>query len=180
MDEMVHTVLGYLWKAFLLSLQQVFVLIGPGLLFALLMNYLAGSVQKAEELYSLAQSYQKVRAGVDASAVAEAEGNLDEAFEQAEGDIFATIREAQSYGFEKARLARATGERFAEQLKAYMAAPEIYRRELLLGVLEESLANIRKYVVVTDPNDTQVFIIDVQEKLTPSLYELSGLEEAGK
>ncbi len=144
------------------------------------LSSLAGSVQKASELYSLAQSYQQARAGVDASAVAEAEGNLDEAFEQAEGDIFATVREAQSYGFEKARLARATGERFAEQLKAYMAAPEIYRRELLLSVLEESLANIRKYVVVTDPNDTQVFIIDVQEKLTPSLYELSGLEEAGK
>jgi membrane protease subunit HflK len=144
------------------------------------LSFLAGSVQKAGELYNLAQLYQQARSGGDASAVVEAESKLDVAFEGAKGDIFATIREAQSYGFEKARLARATGERFAEQLKAYMAAPEIYRRELLLAVLEESLEGIRKYVVVTDPNDTQVFIIDVQEKLTPSLYELSGLEETGK
>jgi hypothetical protein len=46
--------------------------------------------------------------------------------------------------------------------------------------LEEALENIRKYVVVADQNDTQVFIFDAQEKLTPSLYELSGLEESSK
>jgi hypothetical protein len=47
-------------------------------------------------------------------------------------------------------------------------------------VFEHALKNIRKYVVVADANDTQVFIIDVQEKLTPSLYELTGLEESSK
>jgi membrane protease subunit HflK len=145
-----------------------------------ILSSLAGSVHKAGELYSLAGQYQQARAEGDVTAVAEAEDNLDSALERAKGDIFATLREAQSYGFEKARLARATGERFAEQLKAYMAAPEIYRRELLLAVLEESLENIRKYVVITDPNDTQVFIIDVQEKLTPSLYDISGLGVEGK
>ena len=46
MDDILHTVLGYLLEAFVISLQQTFVLIGPGILFALLMNYLAGYVQK--------------------------------------------------------------------------------------------------------------------------------------
>ena len=46
-----------------------------------------------------------------------------------------------------------------------------------LAVLEEGLENIRKYVVVSGEEDTQVFIVDVQEKLTPDLYDLSGLEE---
>jgi hypothetical protein len=32
-------------------------------------------------------------------------------------------------------------------------------------------------VVVADENDTQIFIIDVEEKLTPSLYDLGGFEE---
>lgn len=46
MDDTIHTVLDYLFEAFIISLQQIFVLIGPGLLFALLMNYLASYVQK--------------------------------------------------------------------------------------------------------------------------------------
>jgi hypothetical protein len=46
--------------------------------------------------------------------------------------------------------------------------------------LEEALENIRKYVVVADQNDAQVFIFDAQEKLTPSLYEISGLQESNK
>ena len=39
-------------------------------------------------------------------------------------------------------------------------------------MLEEALKNVRKYVVVSDDNDSEVMIIDLQEKLTPSLYEL--------
>jgi hypothetical protein len=46
--------------------------------------------------------------------------------------------------------------------------------------LEEGLANIRKYVVVADTNDSQVYIVDLQEKLTPSLYEMGGFEEQPK
>ena len=95
--------------------------------------------------------------------------NLDNAFQQARGDIFKTLREAESYAFEKTTLAKATGKRFASQLKAYMAAKDIYKTEQRLLTFEESLENVRKYVVVADSNDTQVFIVDVQEKLTPSL-----------
>ncbi len=105
---------------------------------------------------------------------------MDLAFAEAKGDFFTTLRESQSYAFEKATLARATGQRFASQLKAYRAAKEIYKREQRLAVLEEALENIRKFVVVADQNDTQVFIIDVQEKLTPSLYELAGYEESSE
>jgi hypothetical protein len=61
-------------------------------------------------------------------------------------------------------------------LKAYRAAEEIYKRQHKLSVLEDSLENIRKFVVVADKNDTQVFTVDVQEKLTPGLYDISGLE----
>jgi hypothetical protein len=46
-----------------------------------------------------------------------------------------------------------------------------------LAVLEQALANIRKYVVVADQNDMQVIIIDLQEKLAPSIYEMGGIEE---
>ena len=46
--------------------------------------------------------------------------------------------------------------------------------------LEKALPKIRKFVVVADPNDEQVFIIDLQEKQTPSAYDLAGLPESRK
>ncbi len=134
---------------------------------------LAGSIGEAQKLYLLAAEYHKSRGQVDEQNSAA----LDEAFAAAGGEIFARLRDAQSYAFERATLAEATGRRFASQVKAYQAAEEIYKHEQRLTVLEEGLQNIRKYVVVADTNDSQVYIVDLQEKLTPGLYELGGLQE---
>ena len=144
------------------------------------LSALAGSVEDADKLYSLAAKYQQAKEKNNPEEIEELEHNLDLAFAEAKGDIFTTLRKSQSYAFEKATLARATGQRFASQLKAYRAAKEIYKHEQRLAALEEALENIRKFVVVADKNDTQVFIIDVQEKLTPSLYELAGYEESSE
>ena len=144
------------------------------------LSTLAGSVEAADKLYSLAAKYQQAKEKNNPEEIEELEHHLDLAFAEAKGDIFTTLRKSQSYAFEKATLAQATGQRFASQLKAYRAAKEIYKREQRLAVLEETLENIRKFVVVVDQNDTQVFIIDVQEKLTPSLYELAGYEESSE
>jgi len=142
-----------------------------------ILSTLAGSVEDADELYRLAAEYQLVKEKNQTEEVEKLGKELDMAFGQASGDIFTTLRQAQSYRFEKAKLAQATGRRFASQLKAYQAAEDIYMREQILAAYEQIPENIRKYVVVADENDTQVFIIDVQEKLTPSLYELGGLQE---
>jgi len=93
------------------------------------------------------------------------------------------IRQAQAYAFERATLAEATGLRFQGQLKAYQANPGLYKRIERLKVLEETLEKIRKYVVVADAKDTQVYIVDLQEKLVPSLYDMdveSVIQEANK
>lgn len=141
---------------------------------------LIGSVEKAYELADLAADYQKAQTEGrtdDAEALGK---QFDEALAQATGDIFRTVREAQSYAFEKATLARATGERFAGQVKAYKAAPRIYVQEQRLAVLEEALATIRKYVVAVDPNDTQVIIMDLQDRLPTNLLDMAGIEETSR
>jgi len=142
-----------------------------------ILSTLAGSVEDADELYRLAAEYQLAKEKNQTEEVEKLGKELDMAFGQASGDIFTTLRQAQSYRFEKAKLAQATGRRFASQLKAYRAAKDIYMREQILAAYEQIPENIRKYVVVADENDTQIFIIDLQEKLTPSLYELGGLQE---
>ena len=52
--------------------------------------------------------------------------------------------------------------------------------EQKLAVFENIPDSIRKYVIVAEPNDTQVTIIDLQEKLTPDLYDIVGLEESSE
>jgi len=141
---------------------------------------LVGSVKDAEQLYDLAAKYQKAEERSDSEQLEKLGKDLDSAFARAKGDIFSRLAEAQSYAFEKATLAKATGERFASQVKAYRAAKQIYIREMRLMALEKALPKIRKFVVVADPNDEQVFIIDLQEKQTPSVYDLAGLPESSE
>ena len=139
---------------------------------------LVGSVTDANALYTLAKKYQRAKAQNNLQAVNELAEKLDMAFADAGGDISIKLRESQSYAFQKATLARATGLRFADQLKAYRAGKDTYRREQRLRLFEEVLKNTRKYVVVADPNDKLIFIIDFQEELMPGLYDIMpGFEE---
>jgi membrane protease subunit HflK len=139
---------------------------------------LAGSVQDANELYILASQYQQAKRQNQLERVEELAPELDRAFTRARGEIYQTLRESQSYAYETATLAEATGLRFASQLKAYRSAEKIYKHRLKLEVLEEALGDIRKYVVVADPNDTQIFIVDITEKQIPKLYEV--YKESGR
>jgi membrane protease subunit HflK len=130
-----------------------------------------GSIQEAEGLYDLAEKYMQAEAGSDKKQTDKIKLELDDAFSQASGELFAKLRDAQSYSYQKATLAEATGKRFASQLKAYNASKKIYKHELRMSMLEESLEKIRKYIVVPQ-GDSQVTIIDLQEKLVPSLYDI--------
>lgn len=140
-----------------------------------------GSVDKAEELYELALKYEQAQDVGSPEEIERLGKQLDEAFEQAKGGIFKTLRESKTYAFEKTTLAEATGKRFAGQLKAFREAPEIYIREQWLAMHEEALKDIRKYVVVADQNDTQITIIDLTQSQTPSIYRgLGDFEESSE
>lgn len=142
------------------------------------LSTLVGSVAEAGRLASLAAEYQAAQTEGRTEDVERLGRQFDAAFAAAKGDISRILSEAQSYAFSKVALARAKGEQFAGQLKAYQAAPEIYKNEHRMAVLEEVLPNIRKYVVVANPNDNEVVIVDLQEKPATSLYDLGGIEES--
>lgn len=144
------------------------------------LSTLAGSVNDANELYRLAEDYRQAQAKATPQDANELAARLDRAFAEAGGDISIKLRESQTYAYQKVTLARATGLRFADQLKAYTAAKDIYRREQRLRVFEEALKDIRKYVVVADPNDKLIFIVNFEEKLIPSLYDITGAAGSSK
>jgi len=144
-----------------------------------ILTSLSGSISQANQLYTLARDYQLAKEARDPAQIARLSEKITADFGSARGDIFKTLREAGSYAFEKATLAKATGQRFQSQVLAYKASPKIYIKEQRLAMLEETLEKIRKYVIVADSDDEQVFIIDLKEKLTPSLYDLD-IESLGE
>ncbi len=148
-----------------------------------MLTELAGSVEEVNALYALIGQYSKVKDSLPAEQNEQMRRQLTASLEQARGQVFKAIRQAEADAFEKATLAEATGERFVGQLKAYQANPQLYKRIERLKMLEETLEKIRKYVVVADTKDTQVYIVDLQEKLTPTLYDMdvqSVIQDANK
>jgi regulator of protease activity HflC (stomatin/prohibitin superfamily) len=133
---------------------------------------LAGSIDAVDALYGLVAKYSQVKDSLSEQQRQQMTQELASALGQTKGLVFRTIRQAQADAFEKATLAEATGGRFAGQLKAYQANPMLYKRIERLKVLEETLAKTRKYVVIADSKDSQVYIVDLQEKLVPSLYDM--------
>ena len=139
---------------------------------------LAGSIDMVNDLYAKAVAFAAAREQGDTATAESLRNELLESFKTARGKVFMTLRLAESDAFEKAAAAKGEGLRFDGQYKAFIAAPALYPRLLRLAMLEEALAKIRKYVVVADEDDAQVFIVDLQEKLLPSLTDLDlGLEQ---
>jgi modulator of FtsH protease HflK len=133
---------------------------------------LVGSVKDAYDLYDLARQYQEAQSRK--APVDDLERALDEGFVRAQGEIYHRLRQSLAYAFQKKVLAKGRGDRFVGQIQAFQAAPEIYLHRQRLEALEVALGPIRKYAIVSDPNDRRVTIIDVQEKLMPDLYEALG------
>lgn len=133
---------------------------------------LCGGVKQADELYDLATRYQHAGEARDADAE-QLWRQLKDAIANAGGEISRTLIEAQSGAFEKVILAKATGMRFADQLKAYRASGDIFLRQHRLLMLEETLPNARKFVVIAEDEDTEVYILDLQKSEESSLYELN-------
>lgn len=132
---------------------------------------LAGSIDRVEALYDLAVAFGKARQEQNTERAEALRAELLDAFRQARGKVFTTLRGAESDAFAKVAAAKGEGLRFSGQYQAHAAAPELYPRLLRLAALEEALDTIRKYVVVADDADMQVYIVDLQERLTQSLLD---------
>ncbi len=96
----------------------------------------------------------------------------------AEGQQVAQISAAEAYRRERGQVAQAESERFLKQLIAYRACPSMFVLNSYLEVLENEGAATRKYVVATT-RGSEVFILDLQDKLRPDLLDLD-VEKVGK
>ena len=127
----------------------------------------AGSVDKANELYELEKKV-KDSENNSGSDLAQNKDLLDKAFANASGSTYKTLTEAKTYAFKQEIDAEATGKRFAGQLEAFRAAPDIYLYEQWITNLVDTLKDIKKYVIVSDKHDKRITLIDLENNLDAS------------
>ena len=134
---------------------------------------LAGSIEQTNTLLELGRREQ----GQTPATSGVAERELREVLEKAGGEAYETLRDALAYHFERVKLAEAIGRQFDDQVYAFDRAPTIYTHLQRLQVLEEGLQKGRKYVVVADEGNQRVFIVDLEEKITSGILDMSLLEQ---
>ena len=132
---------------------------------AKLLNSLAGSAEYCDYLYDLTNQYKQANLQNDTIKAQQLSKRLDDAFEQATGSVYTKIRDAESYSFERARLAKARGQRFAGQLDAYLAAPEYFTHHLWLETFEKNLPDLRKIVIIADPSQYHIEQVDLTDQV---------------
>ncbi|MBL7214731.1 MAG: hypothetical protein ISS71_03525 [Phycisphaerae bacterium] len=143
-----------------------------------ILTELGGSVDEVDALYDLAIAYERSKDLDDEAKTQQLNEQLQASLTSVKGKIFKTLRDAQGDAFERIHLAKGEGLRFGGQLQGYRASPEIFMKLQRLIMLEEALQKTRKFVVVAEKDDAQVYIVDLQEKLATSLYDLDlGLQE---
>lgn len=133
---------------------------------------LAGSIDEVDTLYELIHEYSRAQQTQDKAHQDALTKRLEELLGQIRGKVYSTIRQAEADSYEQIARAKGEGLRFAGQIKAHAANPEIYRKLQRLLALEESLETIRKYVVVAEESDTQIYIIDLMEKMETGLLDM--------
>lgn len=146
-----------------------------------ILTELGGSIAEVDSLYDLAMEFERSKAQGNEQKTQQLREELQDAFVNVRGKVFSTLRQAESDAFERIHIAKGEGLRFAGQIQGYEASPLIYKKLQRLMMLEDALEKSRKYVVVAEKEDAQVYIVDLQEKLAASLYDLDlGLEEPKK
>ncbi len=120
----------------------------------------------------VAVAFEKVFAAQQAEEadVFRAEAYREKLIPDAEAGAERTLREAQADAFRMTNLADATAERYLDRLKAYRAAPEVYRMRSYLSVLRRGLEKTRKIVVAA--LGSEVFVLDLQQKIRPDLLDV--------
>lgn len=137
-----------------------------------ILTELAGSLDQVDHLYSLVRQLSQARRDMNQAKIDEITDLLQKAVYDAQGKVYASLRSSEAYAFERVSRSRGEGLRFAGQIKANQEGGILFQHLQRLLVMEEALPSIRKYVVVSDKEDQEIFIFDLQEKLATGILEM--------
>ena len=147
-----------------------------------ILNKVAGSSRKAlmgavRDYDAAAEARDEALASGDGQAMKEAEEALRAAeakvggyLLEAGGSVSEEIQKSDSERYRLEELTRADSESFKIKAAAFNIGPEIYKLRFRLQTMAESMVNSRKYIVPADSKNTEVFILNLEQK-APSILD---------
>ena len=106
------------------------------------------------------------------TTILKAKTNAVSSIAEAEGKAATILSTAKSYTYNRRRVATAEAGRFAQQLAAYQASPNVFPLQSFLDVLETETADQRKYIV-TVKGGRETIVLDLKEKPTSDLLDIN-------
>ncbi|MCE9557451.1 MAG: hypothetical protein K8R88_00725, partial [Armatimonadetes bacterium] len=91
---------------------------------------------------------------------------------QAEGDAAKALFEATGYKIQRTVVSQAEAKRFLIQSESAAKSPRVFRANLYLSTLADSLADVRKYIVPASSSN-EVIQINFEERLQRELFDLA-------
>ncbi|MBN1763880.1 MAG: protease modulator HflK [Sedimentisphaerales bacterium] len=127
----------------------------------------------------VAEAFEKVVSTLQEkqATILKARGDAISRIEQAMGLSSQLNSQARAYAFERAALAQADSNRFSHQNDAYTKGNNVYLWREYLSVLDETLPNMRKYVITSENVDSWIYELDLKEKLETDLFTGLGIPE---
>jgi len=109
------------------------------------------------------------------TAILEAHTHSQQVLPAARADAQRTLTEAESYAHERKVLSQAEADRFLKRLDSFARSPTVFRMRTYLHVLQETLANVRKYVITVQAA-TEVIQLDFQREPGLGLFDFGAGE----
>ena len=112
--------------------------------------------------------------------IRQAEAAAFAARERAIHDARNIVGRALAYRYQRTTTSESEAQRFEKQLAAYNAAPGVYEVRTFLDYFEDSMRNIRKYIVAANGWDTAVIRINFEESQRSSLLDVGSYGKPGE
>ena len=117
----------------------------------------AGTTVRAQSIADQIVQLQRMRAaGADPAKLAEKEAAIEELLLAADGNAAAEIAQARADRWQTENTERSAALMYAEELKAYKAAPRFYKMRLYLDALTDGFNETRKYLLIADRDNLTV------------------------
>ncbi len=142
----------------------------------------AGDVRRAEKIYEVIEKKDQLsaddvepRRAIDRELEQYMRGDPDAGISPIRGEAGQTIQEARAEAQDKISRAAAKVNTFRLERVAYEASPRLYKMRKVLQALSGELDKVRKYVVVVDPETTDI-IIELVEQESAGLEIIESLQ----
>jgi membrane protease subunit HflK len=105
-----------------------------------------------------------------------AQARVDDLFATAgtSGDAALLLAQARAFAWERGVSQGAKADRFASELQAYRAAPELYRMRQYLNILADGMTNSRKIIMSTRSDVPPTFRIDLKDSASTMSKIMQG------